>query len=746
MMFKKLFSLHYHDELILEMMKASKSGIFIGNILAPFVSIIILYTYIPTINLLIWSSLNIFLFFARHYLAHKLKESIAHQNQHKETYLYFYVLTSAFTAMLISMTSWGSIVHNAPDINIYITAMVITVLTAGSIATLGPVFITFFFFMTFAIFPTMTAMIYHGGIPLYTLAAILSLYYIIHLASGYRLYLAQRATLEIKQKFQSIYNESSDGIAIIRKNKMLECNKTLLKMFKYEGIKDFYALDFAQLTPKYQPDGQRSSRKVLKQMQRAHSQLIRDEWVQINSKGEVFWAEITLQSIMLNDEEYLHATWRDISDRKEVEKKLQELNETLEEKIELKTAQITYDHYHDKLTGLENLQMCKEVLKDSPDNFVIITDISDFSSLNKLFGKEKADEILQQTANSIKFNISNNMRLFRGESDRFIIYVTDSTLDNVKELCQNIFAFFDIHELEVDEQLFTITFNMGISAVLDTKETLINAEFALDASKKIGTKTSYVFNADELNVKEQKERMIWMKITRELIEEDLIMPYYQPIKNIKEDRIYKYEVLARAYYDEKIIAPYLFLDAAKRLGLITTITRIIIDKSFAFFQHNDHQFSINLTEMDLKDGYLIEFLKMKSARYNMNLSRVTFEVLENIDSLIKDGSTAQTLHELKQFGCQIAIDDFGVENSNFLRLLELDFDYLKLDGVFIKDIAASSKSRKIVEAVVNLSKTMGIKTVAEFVENEAIYTILKEIGVDYAQGYYIAKPAPELLD
>ena len=137
---------------------------------------------------------------------------------------------------------------------------------------------------------------------------------------------------------------------------------------------------------------------------------------------------------------------------------------------------------------------------------------------------------------------------------------------------------------------------------------------------------------------------------------------------------------------------------------------------------------------------------MKSQRYNLDLSRITFEVLENVNSVAKDDTTTQTIQALKRFGCKIAIDDFGVEHSNFLRLLELDFDYLKLDGVFIKDIAASSKSRKIVEAVVNLSKTLGIKTVAEFVENEAIYEILKEIGVDYAQGYYIAKPAPELLD
>lgn len=171
----------------------------------------------------------------------------------------------------------------------------------------------------------------------------------------------------------------------------------------------------------------------------------------------------------------------------------------------------------------------------------------------------------------------------------------------------------------------------------------------------------------------------------------------------------------------------------------------MINKSFAFFQDKTHQFSINITERDLLESYLVDFLNEKMATYNISADRVTFEILENITLVKNNAKITEQLNGLRAMGFKIAIDDFGIENSNFSRLLEINLDFIKIDGVFIRNLKENARNRTITKAIVNLSKTLGIKTIAEFVEDEDIYNIIKECGIDYAQGYYIGKPEAVLI-
>jgi EAL domain-containing protein (putative c-di-GMP-specific phosphodiesterase class I) len=171
----------------------------------------------------------------------------------------------------------------------------------------------------------------------------------------------------------------------------------------------------------------------------------------------------------------------------------------------------------------------------------------------------------------------------------------------------------------------------------------------------------------------------------------------------------------------------------------------MINKSFKFFQDKTHQFSINITERDLLENYMADFLNEKMEIYNIVPSRVTFEILENITLAKNNAKITEQLNRLRDMGFKIAIDDFGIENSNFSRLLEIDLDFIKIDGVFIKNLKENTRNRTITKAIVNLSKTLGIKTIAEYVEDEEIYDIIKDCGIDYAQGYYIGKPESILI-
>ncbi|WOE70744.1 EAL domain-containing protein [Hydrogenimonas thermophila] len=175
------------------------------------------------------------------------------------------------------------------------------------------------------------------------------------------------------------------------------------------------------------------------------------------------------------------------------------------------------------------------------------------------------------------------------------------------------------------------------------------------------------------------------------------------------------------------------------------ITKQIIEKSFAIMANTDLQFSINITEDDLKEEYLLDFLNKMCELYSVKSSYVILEILENINNNYSY-DIVQQLKDFKKAGFRLAIDDFGTENSNFTSLLKLDVDFVKIDGSFIKDIDVNIESQNIVKTIVYYANLSGIKTIAEYVHSKEVLDTILLLGVDYAQGYYFGKPEPEILD
>ena len=430
---------------------------------------------------------------------------------------------------------------------------------------------------------------------------------------------------------------------------------------------------------------------------------------------------------------------------KESKEELASLNGTLEERVKEKTQALHHNYYHDQLTGLPNLKKLSELMIESEKNYVVLLDIREFSLLNKQYGKAIIDRLLVLISKHLNQHLHKNISLFRAESDRFIIYCMDSTRQEVEEYFKQILSYFKISPIVVDSFDIQINFKAGISDMSNIEECLIYAEYALMLAKKKGE--DYItYDISEEELKAEKEIISFLSRTKELILDEKIYPVFQPIYDISRQSIVKYECLARGDLHGEMMLPCQFLAGAKRLGLTTNITHIMINKCFVFFKDNTMEFSINITEPDLLNPNFINFLDIKLKRYNMDPSRVTFEVLENITTHNQSNSVLDALHSLKQRGCKIAIDDFGVENSNFSRLLEIDLDLIKIDGLFIKNIHISEKDKKVVQAIVGLARTLGVETVAEFVENEEVLKTLIECGVDYAQGYYIGKPEKYLLE
>ena len=239
---------------------------------------------------------------------------------------------------------------------------------------------------------------------------------------------------------------------------------------------------------------------------------------------------------------------------------------------------------------------------------------------------------------------------------------------------------------------------------------------------------------------EAKKNMEVIKMVKIALDNYKIVSYFQPIINNKTKIIEKYESLVRLVDEEgNVLSPYAFLDISKKGSYYNKITHRVLENSFKILEHITTKISINLSSLDIEKEETRDILYELLERYSLDTSRIVFELLE--DESVKDFAVIKRfIQKVKKLGVMIAIDDFGAGYSNFERLLEFEPDILKIDGSLIKNIANDVYSRNIVETIVSFAKKQNIITIAEFVENEEIFNILYNLGVDYSQGYYFGEP------
>lgn len=241
-----------------------------------------------------------------------------------------------------------------------------------------------------------------------------------------------------------------------------------------------------------------------------------------------------------------------------------------------------------------------------------------------------------------------------------------------------------------------------------------------------------------------------LELLRELsllkaLREGEILSYYQPIIEVEKlKNINKYELLARIKYKNKIYMPNDFIPLAEKYGEITKITDVVLKTALEHIKEKNVHISVNLAKEDIMGYDVLNKAYDFCRTHGIDTSNLTFEILENVN-FADDSNMNRIVSEISNKGFKISIDDFGVSNSNLDRFLAVDYcDYIKIDGVFIKDIVYNKKKQMIVQTLVDMAHKLGMKVVAEYVENEEIYQLVKHIGADYIQGYYISKPLPSI--
>lgn len=443
----------------------------------------------------------------------------------------------------------------------------------------------------------------------------------------------------------------------------------------------------------------------------------------------------------------LYKTASIVKDRKENV----EYKENLQRLVEEKTHELsqTYEKMHDFLTidtitQLQNATMLYHCLDTFPKNHeltVMLYNIDDFSFINQHYGYQFGDEILNKVAQFLQYNISKEVKLFKYNSDEFVI-VFDPKVYNPALIAIQIQAFFRETPIgEFNGDSIYVTLSCGIATSKEPPSLLPYARSALREAHERGIPNQFhIYDGKNAFIKKAKDETAWIQKFRIALEEDKVVPFFQPIISNSSGKIVKYECLARVEDEGEIISPIHFLESARRSGLMGNLTRSMINKCFKIFSGNEIEFSLNIANEDLLDHTFIDFLTMKQKHYNINPQHVILEILEDIIISDVNPLPLQNLHILKKLGYKLALDDFGTNRSNFNRLEAIRVDILKIDGQFIQGIDTNEKNQYIVKMITNMAKKMHIEVIAEFVETGQEYEMVKNIGVDYSQGYYFNKP------
>jgi len=399
-------------------------------------------------------------------------------------------------------------------------------------------------------------------------------------------------------------------------------------------------------------------------------------------------------------------------------------------------------YFTDHLTQLPNLYQLRKDLEQLDNPGLILLKIDNFQKINTFYGFIVGDYVLEAVGKHLKEVLQDN-KVYRLSGAEYAI-----TLDHnlgfyaLKKYIEEVYEKISKIDVIYREARIYIDFTLGSTSIRDNYNIFSKVSMALMYARQKGTR--YWIYEDRMHFEDEYSRNLSLShIVREAVQNDRIVPYYQAILDNKSGKVVKYECLARMIdSNEKIISPAVFIPIAKNIKVYNEVTKSIIRKSFDFFENSHYEFSINLSIEDIMSSEMFHFI-MQTLQDSKASSRVTFEILES--EAIKDFKRVDRfISEVRRYGAQIAIDDFGSGYSNFSYLVKIEADYIKLDGSLIENIDVNESSMIVVETIVNFAKKLGMKTIAEYVHSSVVMDKVISLGIDYSQGFYIDEPSLDI--
>lgn len=498
-------------------------------------------------------------------------------------------------------------------------------------------------------------------------------------------------------------------------------------IFKYSHPEDLHEMQNFFLRCHQQP----------LQIQKQDSRIICDN-------GTVIWVRKTAH-LVCDENNQLHflLVCEDISE-----------NRRLAEKI-------AYQAAHDELTGLVNRRqfdchiqnLVSQAQADNSAHALCYLDLDQFKVVNDTCGHLAGDELLRQLGDLLRQQVRKSDVLARLGGDEFGILMSNCSVEQAIQTGDKLRNTIRDFQFAWENRSFGVAVSIGVAPINRTSgnavDILKEADAACYAAKEKGRNRVHVFNPDDEELATRQGEMRWVEKIRSGIEQNRFLLYGQLIvPTMKKDEGLHFETLLR-YLDESgnIIPPGAFLPAAERYNMAPTLDRWVISALFEHLATTSGLIerleicSVNLSGLSLSDENMLEYISEQFRKWQIPTYKICFEITET--AAISNLSYAQDFIDvLRRKGCSFSLDDFGSGLSSFAYLKNLPVDFLKIDGLFVKDILEDKVDWTMVKAINEVGHVMNKKTVAEFVENQKIFDMLKELGVNYAQGYGIAKPVP----
>lgn len=436
--------------------------------------------------------------------------------------------------------------------------------------------------------------------------------------------------------------------------------------------------------------------------------------------------------------------------------------ESMQDRINDATSMLRHQAQHDDLTGLVNRRefevrlerSLKSVHEMNAQHVFCYMDLDQFKLVNDTCGHAAGDELLRQ----ISVLLANRMRdrdtLARLGGDEFGLLLENCSLSDASQITNTLLKIVHDYRFMHDDKIFNIGVSIGMVVIntsfASVSEIVHAADSACYSAKKAGRNQSFLFSAGDIEVTQRRSQVEAISDITNEIDDEQFMLYCQPIVPLSSNvpAQHHYEVLIRKIsLDGTIILPTSFIPSAERYHLMPNIDRWVIRNTFSAYRDMldrsnekcNYVFSINLSGTSLGDKSLLGFIREQLAVYAIPPTSICFEITET-SAIVNLKNTIQLFTALRKLGCSFALDDFGSGMSSFTYLKNFEVDFLKIDGAFVKEMHINKIDHAMVRSIHSVAEAMNIRTVAEFVENEAILKELKTIGVHYGQGMHLGSP------
>ncbi|WP_347987107.1 EAL domain-containing protein [Methylomonas sp. AM2-LC] len=428
-------------------------------------------------------------------------------------------------------------------------------------------------------------------------------------------------------------------------------------------------------------------------------------------------------------------------------------------------AKLQYLVAHDELTGLFNRSsfesqfklILKQSQKEQNSVALLFIDVDRFSLINELEGFDAGDRLLVELTLLIRKLIPEDSLFARLGSDEFCLFLNNSPKSHAIILAETIKNSVDEYRFFTGKVFFSAAVSIGIviqdknHSVSHPGEMILHARQACHFAKNNGRDRVWVYSCEDNEVKERQRDIYWVPLLRKALRENGFFLVFQPVVKLSDGYISHYEVLLRMWgAGGEIITPEKFIPAAERMGLIHSIDLWVVENAIDFLVSSPLQFSnvslaINLSSLAFQYPDLLATIRSKLLSTKLDASRLTFEITETaaIDNIENAMTMMSRIHAL---GCKFALDDFGAGFCSFNYLKTFPVDYVKIDGQFIRNLLEDETDQLLVKSMVEIAEKLGKTTIAEFVESVETALKLKELGVNYAQGYVFGRPERHLLN